>query len=128
MVHHDLDRAAGREVGEADDVDGVVGLDPLVVVGVGERQGEHALLLQVRLVDAGERPHDHRPAVHVPRLHRRVLTGRAFAVVLVADRHPRDAGVLVALGEIGQRRRSSRRATSTPVPGAVEGERVVHAR
>ena len=74
MVHHDLHRPARRQLGETHDVDGVVGKDALVVGGVGELQREHTLLLQVDLGDAGERPHDHRDAVHVARLHRRVLT------------------------------------------------------
>ncbi len=38
--------------------DCVVGLDLIVVALVGEGEWKHALLLQVRLVDAGERLHD----------------------------------------------------------------------
>ena len=101
--------------------------DPLVVVGVGERQREHALLLEVRLVDAGERPHDHRAPVHVARLHRRVLTRRTLAVVLVADRDPRRSRrPCTRLARSGS---GIDRAVAHVDAGAgrVERERVVHA-
>ena len=57
-------------------------------------------------------------AVHVARLHRRVLTRRPFAVVLVADRDPRDAGLLVrpAPGRAAASTEPSR--TSTPCRAA----------
>ena len=103
MVEDHLDGPSGRELGQSDDVDGVVDPHEVVVSGVCERQGQHALLLEVRLVDAGEGADDDRFGPHVPRFHRRVLAGRALAVVLVADRDPRDAGLLVPLGEVGQR-------------------------
>ena len=102
-------------------------LDALVVVGVGEREREHALLLQVGLGDAGERAHDHRAAVHVARLHRRVLTRRALAVVLVADRDPRRCRrPCSALARSGSGTTEPSR-TSTPDARLVERERVVHA-
>ena len=108
------------------DVDGVVGEDALVVGGVRELQREHTLLLQVGLGDAGERPHDHRDAVHVARLHRRVLARGAFAVVLVTDRDPGDPGLLVLPGEIGQRLHRAVAGVDAQA-GRVGSERVVHA-
>ena len=103
-----------RELGETDDVDGVVDQDPLVVVGVREREREDTLLLEVRLVDPGEGTDDDRSPVHVPHLHRRVLARRAFAVVLVADRDPGDAGLAVRLRELRHRLRPIRRARRWP--------------
>jgi hypothetical protein len=92
-----------------------------VVSRVGECEGEHALLLQVGLVDAGERPHDDGAAAEMPGLQRcttnvrrrknkhkeqneqnepRQLTGvlsaGAFAVILVTDNNPFEAGSLRA--------------------------------
>ena len=82
--------------------DAVVGLDEVVGGGVGEDEGEHALLLEVGLVDAGEgADHDH-PAPEEAGLHGRVLPGRPLAVVLVAHRHPRLARVAVVLGHVGE--------------------------
>ena len=43
------------EVGESVEGDGVIGLDLVVIGLVGEGEGKHTLLLQVGLVDAGER-------------------------------------------------------------------------
>ena len=49
---------ARRKGLETKDVDLVRRLDLLVVIGVDEREREHALLLQVRLVDTSERASD----------------------------------------------------------------------
>ena len=59
---------AGGEVLEADDGDAVVAADAVVVGRVGEGEGEDSLLLQVRLMDAGEAAHHHGLAAQVPRL------------------------------------------------------------
>jgi hypothetical protein len=92
-----------------------------VVSRVGECEGEHALLLQVGLVDAGEGPHDDGAAAEMPGLQRcttnlrcrknkrkeqneqneprqltSVLSAGAFAVVLVTDNNPFEAGSLRA--------------------------------
>ena len=69
----------------------VCGLDDVVVGRVGEGQGEHALLLQVGLVDAGKGADDHCSAAEVAGLQGSVLTGGALAVVLIADNDPLDA-------------------------------------
>ena len=72
------------------------------VCGVGERQRQHALLLEVGLGDAGERAADHGLGVAEPGLHGGVLARRALAVVLVADGHPALAGLVVVLGDVGE--------------------------
>ena len=56
-------------------------------------------------MDAGEAAGEDRHAAAEPRLHRRVLARRALAVVLVADRTPRDARLGVVLGDVGERPR-----------------------
>ncbi len=48
------DRLVGCEVGQAEEREPVVLLDLVVHRRVGEGERQHALLLQVRLVDAGE--------------------------------------------------------------------------
>ena len=64
-------------------VDTVVRADLVVVGRVGEGEGKHTLLLQVGLVDTGERASDDGRAAQVPGLERSVLTGRTLAVVPV---------------------------------------------
>lgn len=64
----------------------------LIVVGwVGECERQHALLLQVGLVDAGKRFHNDGTAAEMSGLQGGVLAGRTLAVVLVTDGHPSDA-------------------------------------
>lgn len=88
---------AGRKRLKTKDIHTVVGADLLVVLRVRERQREHALLLQVRLVDAREGPDDDREATEEARLERSVLARGALAVVRVADDDPLDA-LLPVLG------------------------------
>mmetsp|Transcript_24095 Transcript_24095/g.75512 ORF Transcript_24095/g.75512 Transcript_24095/m.75512 type:complete len:373 (-) Transcript_24095:1175-2293(-) len=95
LLAHNLELAARHKVREAGDGERVAGADLVVVGLVSEGEGEHALLLQVGFVDARERLDDHRAAAEVARLERGVLAGRALAVVLIADHHPRDARGLV---------------------------------
>ena len=73
------------------------------VAGVGERERQQPLLLEVGLVDAGEAAGEDHHAAAEPRLHRGVLARRALAVVAVADRHPADARLVVVLGDLGIR-------------------------
>ena len=67
----------------------------VVVSGVGEGDGQQALLLEVGLVDAGEGLDQHRASTQVARLQRGVLAAAALAVVLVADHDPLQAACLV---------------------------------
>ena len=64
---------SGASVGQSEHADAVVLADVVVGRGLDERQGEHALLLQVGLVDPGERASDDDEAAAVARLHGRVL-------------------------------------------------------
>ncbi len=102
--------ASGRQVGQAEERQLVVLADLVVDRRVGEREREHALLLQVRLVDAGEAADEDDLAVPEARLHGGVLARRALAVVLVADGHPADtparAGAWRCRGTSGSDRRA----------------------
>ena len=73
MGNDDLDGCVGGEVDEAVDGDAIPLTDRVVVGGVGEREGEHALLLEVGLVDAGERAGDHGAGAPEAGLHGGVL-------------------------------------------------------
>src|SRR5262249_30297676 len=55
VLHQARDGFARREAGQAHQADPVVLADPVVVRRVLEREGQQALLLQIRLVDARER-------------------------------------------------------------------------
>ena len=85
----------------AEKVDLVAGLDLLVVVGVGEGQGKHTLLLEVGLVDTSEGAGDDGKTTEVTGLESGVLTGRALTVVPVTDDDPADALLLVVTGSGG---------------------------
>lgn len=82
----------------AHEVNGVVGVDLVVVGRVGEGQGEHTLLLQVGLVDTGEGTGDDGETAEVTGLERGVFTGRTLAVVPVTNDNPLDALGLVVTG------------------------------
>ncbi len=91
-----------RQVGQAEDADPVVGLDLVVGRGVGEPEGEEALLLQVRLGDPGEGTGQDRGPAHEAGLHGGVLARAALAVVLVSHHHPAAARRLQAPGHLGE--------------------------
>src|SRR6266849_4788608 len=76
----------GLAAGLVDDDVGL--LEEVVVGGLGEREGEDPLLLEVGLVDAREAPDDHYLAAEIARRHGGVLPARSLAVVLVADHEP----------------------------------------
>lgn len=95
VLEHERQVLAGRERLEAEDVDLVVRARLVVVRGVDEREREHALLLEVRLVDTRERAGDDREAAEESRLERGVLAGGALTVVVVTDDDPFDAVVTV---------------------------------
>lgn len=82
----------------AEQVNLVVGLDLVVVLGVGEGEREHTLLLQVGLVDTSEGAGDDGETTEVAGLESGVLTGRALTVVPVTDDDPPDALGLVVTG------------------------------
>ena len=93
-------RLANLEL-SAEEVDLVVGLDLVVVLGVGEGEGKHTLLLQVGLVDTSEGAGDDGETTEVTGLESGVLTGRALTVVPVTNNDPADALLLVVTGSGG---------------------------
>lgn len=80
------------------DVNAVVWLDLVVVLWVGEGQRKHTLLLQVRLVDTGERSGNDSKTAKMSWLQSSVFTRRALAVVPVTNDDPLDASLLVVTG------------------------------
>src|SRR5262245_32221783 len=84
----DGDWLARRELGEPGHAQGIALLDEVVIRGLGEGQGQDALLLEVGLVDTREAPHDHELAAEIARRHGGVLPARALAVVLVPHHGP----------------------------------------
>ena len=74
-------------------------LDPNGIVsrGIGERQREHPLLLEVGLVDACKAAGYHGHSSEISRLQRGVLAAGALAVVPVAEDAPSHACIAVAL-------------------------------
>jgi len=91
------DGLADSELG-AQKVDLVLGLDLVVVGGVGEGEGKHTLLLQVGLVDTSEGTGDDGQTAEVTGLQSGVLTGRTLTVVPVTNDNPLDAAGLVVTG------------------------------
>src|ERR1700761_689409 len=79
-------------------VDLVIGVDPVVVFWVGKVQGDHALLLQVGFVNTGEASGDDCNATEVARFESSVLTRRAFSIVHITNDNPLDAIFLVLAG------------------------------
>lgn len=79
----------------------VIGLDLVVVGGVSEGKRKHTLLLQVGLVDTGERTGDDGKTTEVARLESSVLTRRALTVVPVTNDNPLDTLGLVVTGDGG---------------------------
>src|SRR5258708_5137442 len=87
---------AGSERAEACDIDAVVLLYFVVIFFAREGQGQHALFLQVGLVDTGEAPHDDGPYAAVAGFHGGMFAVGAFSVILVAYHYGADAGCLVS--------------------------------
>ena len=100
MIQLAVERHARLEGLETEDADLVVRLHLVVVGLVVECEGEHALLLQIGLVDPGEGLDNDGPAAQEPWLQSSVFTGRTLAVVLVSEDDPVDAGVLVLPGDL----------------------------
>lgn len=100
VLGHKREVFAGRERLQPSDVEAVVGLDLVVVRGVGEGQSEHALLLEVRLVDARKGADDDRETAEVTRLECSVFTRGTFAIVVVTDDNPLDALLAVVRSDL----------------------------
>ena len=86
---------------EASDVNLVGTLELVVVLGVNEGESEHALLLQVGLVDTGEAADDDGKTAEEAGLESGVFTGRTLAVVVVTDDNPLDTGGAVSGTDLG---------------------------
>lgn len=89
----------GGKGGEAQDAEAVLGLDAVVVGGVGEGECEEALFFEVGFGDAGEGSGDDDVAAAVSDFHGGVFAAGAFAVVVVADDGPASAGGFVGAGD-----------------------------
>jgi hypothetical protein len=96
-----LNVLSGLELVQAEDGDLVGTRDLVVVGGVLEPEGEHTLLLQVGLVDTGERSADDSSATQESGLKSGVLSGRSLSVVLVTNNDPGDTGVSVLGSDSG---------------------------
>src|SRR5260370_457873 len=72
--------------------------DFVVVVRVVKRQRKYALLLQIALVNSGERARDDNRTPHVSRAHRGMLAAGALSIILITDNHPALAARLVLTG------------------------------
>merc|ERR1719487_1488966 len=85
----------------AEKVNLVIGVELVVVGGLGEGERKHTLLLQVGLVDTGEGTGDDGKTTEVTGLESGVLTGRTLTVVPVTDNDPADTLGLVVTGNTG---------------------------
>lgn len=92
---------ARSEALEADDINLVIRADLVVVSRVHERQREHALLLQVGLVNTCEGASDDGKTAKEAGLKRSVLAGGTFTVVVVTNDDPLDAAVTVVGTSLG---------------------------
>jgi len=98
----DLTLATGLQgVIEADGVDLVAGVNPVVIFAVGKSQRHDTLLFQVGLVDTSEALGDNDAAAEVTGLQGGMLTGRALAVVVLGNDEPLDATLLPLLSQLG---------------------------
>ena len=86
---------------ESLDIHLIIGLNLVVIGRVDESQREHALLLQVGLVDACERTGNDGQSTEVPRLQSSVFTRGTLAVVVITNDDPLDALVAVGSGDLG---------------------------
>ena len=98
MVRYQRQILPRRKAFQTQNVNAIARLNLVVIRRVSKRQRQHALLLQIRLVDPGERADDDGQTAEVPWLERSVFTRGAFSVVVVPDHDPFDALVPVVGG------------------------------
>ena len=98
MAQDDGERAAGSELREADDREKVVLAYLIIIVLVGKGQREHPLFLEVGLMNAGETLGQNHPHAQEPRLHSRMFTAAALAVVVFGHDDARQPLLLVVFG------------------------------
>lgn len=87
----------GLQLVGSQDIQLVLDFDVIVSRGIGERQREHSLLLEVGLVNAGKAAGYHGHSTEISRLQCGVLAAGALAIVPVAEDAPSDACIAVAL-------------------------------
>lgn len=85
VVEHHLDLGSLSKRLDANEVDVIRRLHSVVVGRVLEHEGKETLLLQVGLVDAGERASDDGVATEETGLERGVLSGRSLSEVLTTS-------------------------------------------
>ena len=117
-VHAHREGLPRRKVAQAKNVHAVRARHLVIVLGVHKHEGEHALLLQVGLVDAGKGLDNDGGAAKVAGLQRRVLTRGPLAIVLIADNHPGDARRLVRARNVGHLARGAVKLRLHSVDGA----------
>ena len=91
----------GQDVPDLGKGNPVLWLDAFIVGGVGKGKRQHALLLQVCLVDARKRPCDDGDAAEVAAFQGGVLPAAPLPVVLVPNDHPLDAPAFEVAGHLG---------------------------
>src|SRR2546427_608271 len=96
LMNGDAHRLARRQSLQPRHADPVGLLDLVVVLGIGEGQGQDALLLQIGLMNAGEALRDDDLHPQEPRRHGCVLPAAPLAVVFVPDNRRADPLGLVA--------------------------------
>ena len=101
MLCHKRQILPWRKALEPQNINLVIRLNLIIICRVHKRQRQHALLLQVRLVDTRKRADNDSEATEIAWLERGVLTGGTFAVVMVADDDPFDAVVTVVRSYLG---------------------------
>ena len=94
---------ARGEILQTENGDAILFLDLVVVGRVHEGQRQHALLLEVGLVDAGQALGEHHANAQIAGFHGGVFAARAFTVVVVADDHGIHIVVLVVASNLGRR-------------------------
>ena len=80
---------------EALNCDFVGGLELIVVRRVSKCQGKHSLLLQICLVDTGERTSDDSQSTEEAGFESGVFTGGTFAVVVITDDNPLNTPIAI---------------------------------
>lgn len=96
-IHHHLYWPLRSKLRQPEQTDSVIRLETVVVCNIAEGQRQHALLLQVALMDPSERLCDDGHSVQEPRLQGSMLTRRPFAIVVVCHDYPLLSSPLVVL-------------------------------
>src|SRR5262249_5272755 len=100
VPHATLHGLAWGQIRQPYEADAIVFTDAVIVRRVLKRQGQESLLLEIRLVDAGEAPRDHGRPAEEPWRESGVLAAAPLAIVVVAHDDPFDPLGLVVPGNI----------------------------